>query len=94
MKFNPNNNIYKFNIPRDYLLLKLAKDTDGELCSSNDVMILTLLDDGKSISEAITLTSNVSTFPSIISAILCKRYFRIAKNYIHEYNLEKKKKQT
>lgn len=91
MTFNLNNNIYKLNIPREYLLSKLAKCPDGQLCSSNDVMILTLLDEGKSISEAITLVSNTSVFPSIINLILCKRYFRIAKNYIHEYNLAKKR---
>ena len=79
MTFNLNNNIYKLNIPREYLLSKLAKCPDGQLCSSNDVMILTLLDEGKSISEAITLVSNTSVFPSIINLILCKRYFRIAK---------------
>lgn len=91
MTFNTNDNIYKLNIPREYLLLKLSKDMDGTLCSSNDVMILTLLDEGKSISEAITLVSNTSVFPSIINGILCKRYFIIAKRYIHEYNLEKKR---
>lgn len=91
MEFNPNDNIYKLNIPREYLLSKLSKDMDGQLCSSNDVMILTLLDDGKSINEAITLVSNTSVFPSIIKGILCKRYFRIIKTYIHEYNLEKKR---
>ena len=91
MTFNLNNNIYKLNIPREYLLSQLIKCPDGQLCSSNDVMILTLLDEGKSISEAITLVSNTSVFPSIINLILCKRYFRIAKNYIHEYNLAKKR---
>ena len=89
--YNLNSNIYKLNIPREYLLLKLSKDMDGQLCSSNDVMILTLLDEGKSISEAITLVSNTGVFPSYINWILCKRYFRIAKNYIHEYNLAKKR---
>lgn len=91
MAFNLNDNIYKLNIPREYLLLKLTKDIDGKLCSSNDVMILTLLDEGKSINEAITLVSNTSVFPSVIKGILCKRYFRIIKTYIHEYNLEKKR---
>ena len=91
MTFNPNDNIYKLNIPREYLLSKLAKCPDGQLCSSNDIMILTLLDEGKSISEAITLVSNVCVFPSYINWILCKRYFIIAKTYIHDYNLEKKR---
>lgn len=91
MTFNLNNNIYKLNIPREYLLSKLAKCPDGQLCSSNDVMILTLLDEGKSISEAITLVSNTGVFPSYINWILCKRYFIIAKRYIHEYNLAKKR---
>lgn len=87
---NPNQKIYQTHIPREYILSKLNKDVDGELCSSNDVMILTLIDEGKSLSEAITLASHNSVFPSIINGILCKRYFRIAKTYIHEYNLEKK----
>lgn len=91
MTFNLNSNIYKLNIPREYLLSQLIKCPDGQLCSSNDVMILTLLDEGKSISEAITLVSNTGVFPSYINWILCKRYFRIAKNYIHEYNLAKKR---
>lgn len=91
MTFNLNSNIYKLNIPREYLLSQLIKCPDGQLCSSNDVMILTLLDEGKSISEAITLVSNTSVFPSYINWILCKRYFIIAKKYIHEYNLEKKR---
>lgn len=91
MTFNLSNNIYKLNIPREYLLSKLVKCPDGQLCSSNDVMILTLLDEGKSISEAITLVSNAGVFPSYINWILCKRYFIIAKNYIHEYNLAKKR---
>lgn len=90
MTFNLSNNIYKLNIPREYLLSKLAKCPDGQLCSLNDVMILTLLDEGKSISEAITLASHTSMFSSIMNTILCKRYFRIAKNYIHEYNVAKK----
>ena len=91
MTFNLSNNIYKLNIPREYLLSKLDKCPDGQLCSSNDVMILTLLDEGKSISEAITLVSNAGVFPSYINWILCKRYFIIAKKYIHEYNLAKKR---
>lgn len=33
MTFNPNDNIYKLNIPREYLLLKLDKYEDGKLCS-------------------------------------------------------------
>lgn len=54
-------------------------------------MMVAWLDNGKTISEAITLTSNATKLPSIINSILCKRYFRIAKRYIHEYNLEKKR---
>ena len=91
MTFNLNSNIYKLNIPREYLLSQLIKCPDGQLYSSNDVMILTLLDDGKSISEAITLVSNTGVFPSYMNWILCKRYFIIAKRYIHEYNIEKKR---
>lgn len=90
MTFNPNDNIYKFNVPREYLLLKLDKYEDGKLCSKNDNIIVSLLDEGRPIGEAITLTSNISKFPSVINAILCRRYFRIIKTYIHEYNSEKK----
>lgn len=88
---NLNSNIYKLNIPREYLLLKLAKSKDGELCSPNDAMIVSLLDEGKSINEAITLVTDVAVFPSIINGILRKRYFKIAKTYIHDYNSAKKR---
>lgn len=88
---NPNDNIYKLNIPREYILSKLSKDIDEELCSKNDVMMVALLDEGKTISEAIILASNATKLPSIINGILCRRYFRIIKTYIHEYNLEKKR---
>lgn len=88
---NLNSNIYKLNIPREYLLSKLAKNMDGELRSENDAIILTLLDEDKSISEAITFASNASVFPSIINGILRKRYFKIAKTYIHDYNSKKKR---
>lgn len=90
MTFNTNDNIYKLNIPREYLLLKLDKYEDGKLCSKNDNIIVSLLDEGRPIGEAITLTSNISKFPSVINVILCRRYFRIIKTYIHEYNSEKK----
>lgn len=88
---NLNNNIYKLNIPREYLLSKLAKFYDGELRSQNDAIILTLLDEGKSLSEAITFASNTSVFPFTMRGILCTRYFKIAKTYIHDYNLAKKR---
>mgnify|MGYP000581579847 CR=1 FL=1 len=91
MTFNTNDNIYKLNIPREYLLLKLDKYEDGKLCSAYDEMIIKLLDDGKLIGEAITLASNTDVFSSVLNWILCKRYFKIAKRYIHEYNLEKKR---
>lgn len=90
MTFNTNDNIYKLNMPREYLLLKLDKYEDGKLCSKNDNIIVSLLDEDRPIGEAITLTSNISKFPSVINAILCRRYFRIIKTYIHEYNSEKK----
>lgn len=88
---NPNQKIYQTHIPREYLLLKLDKYEDGKLCSKNDNIIVSLLDEDRPIGEAITLTSNISKFPSVINAILCRRYFRIIKTYIHEYNLEKKR---
>lgn len=91
MKFNPNDNIYKLNVPREYLLLKLDKYEDGKLCSAYDETMIALLDEGKTISEAIKLIAHTAMFPSVIKKILCKRYFRITKNYIHEYNLERKR---
>lgn len=90
MTFNTNDNIYKLNIPREYLLFKLDKYEDGKLCSAYDEMIVTLLNEDKLIGEAITLASHTSMFSSIMNTILCKRYFRIAKKYIHEYNVAKK----
>ena len=90
MKLNPNDNIYKLNVPREYLLLKLERDTDGTLRSGNDAMMISLLDEGKTISEAIKLIAHTAIFPSVIKKILCARYFYIIKTYIHEYNSEKK----
>lgn len=87
---NPNQKIYQTHIPREYILSKLDKDVYGKIRSAYDEMIVTLLDEGKLISEAITLASHTSMFSSIMNTILCKRYFRIAKNYIHEYNVAKK----
>lgn len=62
----------------------------GNYVLKNDNIIVSLLDEGRPIGEAITLTSNISKVPSVINAILCRRYFRIIKTYIHEYNSEKK----
>lgn len=91
MKFNPNDNIYKLNIPREYLLSKLAKCKDGTLRSGNDETMIALLDEGKTISEAIKFIAHTAMFPSVIKKILCTRYFYIIKTYIHEYNSEKKR---
>ena len=91
MMCNLNSNIYKLNIPREYLLSKLAKCIDGKLRSPCDAKMITLLNKGRPISEAIILTANVSAFPSDMTTILCKRYFKIAKTYIHDYNLTKKR---
>lgn len=88
---NPNQKIYQTHIPREYLLLKLDKYEDGKLCSAYDEMIIKLLNEGKLISEAITLASNTDVFSSVLNCILCRRYFRIAKRYIHEYNVAKKR---
>ena len=91
MKFNPNDNIYKINVPREYLLSKLERNTDGTLRSGSDETIIALLDDGKTISEAIKLIAHTAMFPSVIKKILCARYFYIIKTYIHAYNSEKKR---
>lgn len=90
MTFNLNDNIYKLNVPREYLLLKLGRNTDGTLPSGNDEKMIALLDEGKTISEAIKLIAHTAMFPSVIKKILCTRYFYIIKTYIHEYNSEKK----
>lgn len=90
MKFNPNDNIYKLNVPREYLLLKLERNTDGTLRSGNDETMIALLDEGKTISEAIKLIAHTAMFPSVIKKILCTRYFYVIKTYIHEYNSKKK----
>ena len=90
MKFNPNDNIYKLNVPREYLLLKLKRNTDDTLRSGNYETMIALLDEGKTISEAIKLIAHTAMFPSVIKQILCTRYFYIIKMYIHEYNSEKK----
>lgn len=91
MTFNPNDNIYKFNIPREYLLSNLSKFKDGTLRSGHDEKMIVLLDEGKTISEAIKLISHTAMFPFVVKEILCTRYFHIIKTYIHEYNLEKKR---
>lgn len=90
MTFNPNDNIYKLNVPREYLLLKLERNTDGTLRSENDKKMIALLDEGKTISEAIKLIANTVMFPYITKKILCRRYLYIIKTYMHEYNSEKK----
>ena len=91
MTFNLNDNIYKLNVPREYLLLKLGRNTDGTLRSGNDETMIALLDEGKTISEAIKLITHTAMFPSVVKKILCTRYFYIIKTYIHKYNSEKKR---
>lgn len=90
MTFNPNDNIYKLNVPREYILLKLERNTDGTLRSGSDETMIALLDEGKTIGEAIKLIAHTAMFPYGITQILCTRYFYIIKMYIHEYNSEKK----
>lgn len=88
---NPNQKIYQTHIPREYLLSKLSKFKDGTLRSGNDEKMIVLLDEGKTISEAIKLISHTAMFPFVVKETLCIRYFHIIKTYIHEYNLEKKR---
>lgn len=91
MVHNPTQKIYKINVPREYILPYLDKNKYGELKIPNDIMLIELLDAGKTIGESITLVSHNSLLPVFTEKVMCKRYFNIAKRYIHEYNLEKKK---
>lgn len=91
MMRNPNQTIYQTHIPREYILSKLDKDKDGKIRSTNDAMIISLLNTGKTIGESIILVSHNAVLPMYTELFLCRRYLRIIKNYMHEYNLTKKR---
>lgn len=88
---NPNQKIYQTHIPREYILSKLNKDVYGKIRSTNDAMIISLLNTGKTIGESIILVSHNAALPMYTELFLCRRYFRIIKNYMHEYNVAKKR---
>lgn len=90
MVHNPTQKIYKINVPREYILPYLEKNEYGELKMPNDIMLIELLDAGKTIGESITLVSHNSLFSLFTERVMCKRYFKIIKSYIHEYNYAKK----
>lgn len=91
MKYTINKKIYQVNVPSDYVLSHLEENTYGQLRYQYDVKIMEFIYQGKTIGESIRLIFKDNLFPSCIKNILCKRYFRIAKRYIHEYNLTKKR---
>ena len=91
MTHNPTQKIYKINVPREYILPYLEKNEYGELKMPNDIMLIELLDAGKTIGESITLVSHNSLLPLFTERVMCKRYLKIIKSYIHEYNYAKKR---
>ena len=92
MVHNPTQKIYKINVPREYILSYLDKNKYGELKVPNDIMLIELLDAGKTIGESITLVSHNSLRPLLTEKVMCKRYFKIIKSYMHDYNLTKNRK--
>lgn len=89
---NPTQKIYQTKIPREYILSHLDKNERGKLSIPNDIKMINFLDTGKTIGESITLVSNNSSLPIYTKLFLCKRYVRIIKMYMHEYNLTKNRK--
>lgn len=92
MVHNPTQKIYKINVPREYILSYLDKNQYGELKIPNDIKLIELLDSGKTIGESITLISHNSALPRLTEKLMCKRYFKIIKSYMHYYNLTKNRK--
>lgn len=86
MRYNHNDKIYQINIPIDYVLSNLEKDINGEIRYPRDADIMIWLNAGKTIGEAILLVCQNSLLPSSTEKSLCKRYLKIIKSYIHEYN--------
>lgn len=91
MKYRTNNKIYQVNVPSDYILPYLYKDKYGVLRYPFDVQMMEYIYRGKTIGEGIRLVSKNSLFPLYNEKELCKKYFKIIKAYIHEYNSAKKR---
>lgn len=90
MKYTPNNKIYQVNVPSDYILPYLYKDKYGVLRYPYDAQMMEYVYRGKTIGEGIVLVSKNSLFPLFNEKELCKKYFKIIKSYMHEYNYAKK----
>lgn len=90
MKYTPNKKIYQVNVPSDYVLSHLEENTYGQLRYKYDVQMMEFIYQGKTIGEGIRLVSKNFRFSLYPENTLCKRYFRIIKSYMHEYNYAKK----
>lgn len=90
MKYTPNNKIYQVNVPSDYVLSNLEENAYGQIRYPNDIKMMEYIYQGKTISEGVILVSKNSLFPLCTENTLCKRYFKIIKLYMHEYNYAKK----
>ncbi len=90
MKYIPNKKIYQVNVPSDYVLSHLEENTYGQLRYKYDVKMMEFIYQGKTIGEGIRLIFKNTLFPSRIENILCRKYFKIIKSYMHEYNYAKK----
>lgn len=90
MKYTPNKKIYQVKVPSDYVLSNLEENTYGQLRYQYDVKMMEFIYQGKTIGERLSLIFKNSLFPSRIKNILYKKYFKIIKSYMHEYNYAKK----
>ena len=91
MKYTTNEKIYQVNVPSDYVLSNLETNAYGQLRHQYDVKMMEFIYQGKTIGEGINLIFKNALFQSRIKNILCKKYFKIIKSYIHDYNLAKKR---
>lgn len=91
MRYTINDKIFQANVPSDYILSKLEKDRYGDIHYPHDVQMMECINKGKTIDEGIRLVSQTSLFPVMSEITLCRRYFKIIKAYIHEYNSAKKR---
>lgn len=89
MKYTSNKKIYQVNVPSDYVLSHLEENTYGQLRYQYDVQMMEFIYQGKTIGESIRLIFKDNLFQSCIKNILCKKYFKIIKSYMHEYNYAK-----
>lgn len=89
--YHPNHKIYQVNVPSDYVLSNLEEDRYGKIRYPHDVQMMEYIYKGKTIGEGIRLVSQTSLFPLMSEITLCKRYIKIIKAYIHEYNFAKKR---